>query len=285
MTGALSPAVIERTVYNCFCQEVESLKPGNVHRFAAGHDMVITDFLRSAEVSAPILAEASLSAGERLLESVRATRTAVGCNTNLGMLLLFVPLVMAVTKTRRGTLRQRLQAALRDLDTPAEATLYFEAIRLASPGGLGQVEEYDVNEPVRAGVMAAMCAAQHRDRIARQYVDDYSDVFGEALSILRGCSDRWHSVEWALVACYLSFLSQFADSHIVRKYGAVVACDVQRQAGEISTTFIKAEDPEEVAPLLLKFDARLKAEGINPGTSADLAAACLLIHELGKLLE
>lgn len=285
MTERLSPAVIERTVYRCLCQEVESLKPGNVHRFAAGHDMTVADFLRSAEVTAPILAKTSLSAGERLLEAVRATRAAAGCNTNLGMLLLFVPLVMAVERPRRGALQQRLHAALQELDTTAEAMLYFEAIRVASPGGLGRVEEHDVNSRPEVGVLAAMCAAQHRDRIARQYTHDYEDLFGEPLVILGECSERWHSVEWSLVACYLSFLSQFHDSHIIRKYGEPVASEVRQQAEKISTIFIKAGNPEEAAPLLLKFDARLKAEGINPGTSADLAAACLFIHELETLLE
>jgi triphosphoribosyl-dephospho-CoA synthase len=36
--------------------------------------------------------------------------------------------------------------------------------------------------------------------------------------------------------------------------------------------------------LLLGFDRRLKAQAINPGTSADLTVACLLVHFVGHRL-
>jgi len=38
-----------RMAYEYACeQETEALKPGNVHRFADGHGMAVTDFLTSA---------------------------------------------------------------------------------------------------------------------------------------------------------------------------------------------------------------------------------------------
>jgi len=34
--------------------------------------------------------------------------------------------------------------------------------------------------------------------------------------------------------------------------------------------------------MLMKFDKALKQKGVNPGTSADLTAASLLVYHLGK---
>ena len=82
--------------YRAAClAELAALKPGNVHRFADGHGMTVADFAASAEASAPTLAAAGAGVGERVLRSVEATRQAVGMNTNLGILLLAVPLAAA----------------------------------------------------------------------------------------------------------------------------------------------------------------------------------------------
>ena len=38
---------------NACMAELTALKPGNVHLFADGHGMLVQDFIKSAEVSAP----------------------------------------------------------------------------------------------------------------------------------------------------------------------------------------------------------------------------------------
>lgn len=284
MKDCLSEAAIHEAVLTAFHMDVTALKPGNVHRFAVGHDMSEADFEISAEVSVPWLLKPELKAGERLYEAVRATREAVGCNTNLGMLLLTVPLVIAVERPRQGGLRERLQGVLRTFNDVADAEYFFAAIRLAAPGGLGHSEQHDVANKAGVSILTAMCAAQHRDRVAYQYASGYADIFAESLNVLRDCKERWQSVEWSLVACYLSFLTQFPDSHITRKYGESIARDVRQQGEEILASFRSYKNPEEAASVLLKFDAQLKAKGINPGTSADLAVACLLVSELDTRL-
>lgn len=284
MRESLSRPAIETAVMRAMQQDVLSLKPGNVHRYAAGHDMTVADFETSARLSLPWLVRPGLGAGERLYHAVRATQEAVGCNTNLGILMLFIPLIMAVERSGEGGLQQRVKNVLQTFDGIADAEHFFAAIRLAAPGGLGDAEEHDVNQTATVSIREAMCAAQHRDRIAAQYVNGYADVFGDALNCLLECKERWRSVEWALVACYLSFLSQSSDSHIARKYGEAVALQVRQQGEEIFGQFITYKNPEEAAPLLFRFDTDLKAEGINPGTSADLAVACMLASEFDRLL-
>lgn len=284
MRESLSRPAIETAVMRAMQQDVLSLKPGNVHRYAAGHDMTVADFETSARLSLPWLVRPELGAGERLYHAVRATRETVGCNTNLGILMLFIPLIMAVERSGEGALQQRVKNVLQTFDDIADAEHFFAAIRLAAPGGLGDVEEHDVNQTATVSIREAMCAAQHRDRIAAQYVNGYADIFGNALNCLLEYKERWRSVEWALVACYLSFLSQSSDSHIARKYGEAVALEVRQQGEEIFSQFITYKNPEEAAPLLFRFDTDLKAEGINPGTSADLAVACMLASEFDRLL-
>src|SRR5688572_1169168 len=124
-----------QSAYVAACQaEIDALKPGNVHRFADGHRMTADEFLVSARVSAPALSDPALSAGRRILEAVRATRDAVGTNTNLGIVLLCAPLARAaeLDLDRRPAVAQ----VLASMDLEATRAV-FRAITLASPGGLG----------------------------------------------------------------------------------------------------------------------------------------------------
>ncbi|PGH57459.1 triphosphoribosyl-dephospho-CoA protein [Azospirillum palustre] len=257
--------------------EMMALKPGNVHVHAAGHGMTVEDFLLSAEAAAPEIARSGAPVGDRILRAVQATRRAVGCNTNLGILLLCAPLARAVEMPERRPLRDRLAAVLAVL-TVEDAEAAFEAIRLASPGGLGRAAEHDVAGPARGDLRTAMAAARSRDRIAAQYADGFRDVFDIGVARARSMPDS-DAVTLA-EAIYLEFLTAFPDSHILRKHGedratAVLseAREVHRQVAAVSSAAIRREH-------LFVFDARLKWQGINPGTSADLTVASLFAHRL-----
>lgn len=278
-----SRTLLERTIRSALYAEVMALKPGNVHRYAGGHGMTAGQFLESAEAIAPILADPALSVGERILAAVTATRERVGCNTNLGIVLLYAPLIRAFEMAGDvAGLHDRLQTVLASLDR-MEAARTFEAICLAAPGGLGVAPRYDVHQPPEGTLLQAMAAAQHRDRIARQYVTCYDDIFGLGLKVFCEFLRCWGGVEWAAVACYLSFLREFPDSHVERKFGGEVAREVQKKSALVLGKFITYSNPEEATPFLLEFDRELKEAGINPGTSADLTAACLLVHEFNEL--
>src|SRR5690348_11668277 len=75
--------------------ELDALKPGNVHAFADGHSMTAADFVRSAEAASRPLTQPGAKVGYRILRAVEATRAAVGMNTNLGIILLCAPLAAA----------------------------------------------------------------------------------------------------------------------------------------------------------------------------------------------
>jgi triphosphoribosyl-dephospho-CoA synthase len=274
----MSTAVAE--LFKAVCRaEVMALKPGNVHVHAAGHGMTVEDFLRSAEAAAPEIARPDAPVGRRILCAVQATRSVVDCNTNLGILLLCAPLARAAELPAVRPLHDRLSAELAAL-TVEDAEAAFEAIRLASPGGLGRAAEHDVAGPATVDLRTAMAAARSRDRIATQYADGYRDVFDIGVARARSMADS-DAVTMA-EAVYLEFLTAFPDSHILRKHGEEVAASVLAEAREVRRQVATASSAALRREHLFVFDARLKWQGINPGTSADLTVASLFAYWLER---
>lgn len=268
-----------REVYEDACRlEIEALKPGNVHLFADGHRMSAGQFLASARVSSGPLTDPDLSVGRRILEAIRATREAVGTNTNLGIVLLCAPLMRAA-EMPGGDLRDNLGAVLEGMDMD-DTKAVFDAIVLASPGGLGSADAHDVREKPKVHLLEAMREAAGRDRIARQYVTRYEDVFGTGLAALGEARSRGESGMWPTVFAYMAFLSDFADSHVARKHGNEAAEQVRREAVAVRAALDAASGEAARIDLLTGFDRRLKMRAVNPGTSADLTVACLLVDTL-----
>lgn len=261
--------------------ELDALKPGNVHVFADGHRMTAAQFVRSAEAAAGPLALSGASVGRRILGAVEATRAAVGTNTNLGIILLCAPLAAAAGQ-QPSDLRAALSRLLAALDIE-DARLAFRAITLASPGGLGHVEQHDVHAPATVSLRAAMAAAADRDRIARQYVSDFADVFGTGQQAVAAARARTLDRQSATLAVFLAFLAAFPDSHVVRKHGLATAEEVRRAADDFHVRF-QAADPAHLAGDLLAWDRALKDRNINPGTSADLTVATLFVARLASIL-
>lgn len=264
--------------------ELEAPKPGNVHVFAAGHNMTAEQFRVSADAAAGPLSESGASVGTRIERAVAATFAAVGANTNLGIILLCAPLAAAAERAAESTaLRDALGAVLRALDVD-DAALAFRAIVRAAPAGLGRSARHDVFAPATVGLREAMAEAAERDLVARQYTNDFADVFDLGLPRLEAMIAKHGEPTWAALAAYLGFLSAFPDSHIVRKRGAEAAATVRRDAVPLLARLQSAERPAQLLPDLLLWDAALKAAGINPGTSADLTVATLFAFRLRTVL-
>jgi triphosphoribosyl-dephospho-CoA synthase len=274
------------TAYRQAClSELDALKPGNVHRFSNGHGMTLEDFITSANVSAGPVTEPELGLGERIYKAVEATQEAVGCNTNLGILMLCAPLIQAVYEYNRqpGALRDKVSSVLQKVNALEMAWL-FRAIRLAAPGGLGESDEHDVRQPPSGELIEVMNHASERDQIARQYATGFSDLFDFALPQLRYYETRWDSKAWAITGLYLSLLAHFPDSHIRRKRGLYKAVAISLHATELIQGMSQVDMPQHYQLRLLQADNEFKREGINPGTSADLTVATLFISFLESML-
>ncbi len=262
--------------------ELDAPKPGNVNAFADGHRMTVDEFVRSANAAAAPLSARGARVGLRIHRAVMATFAAVGTNTNLGIILLCAPLAAAAERDA-ADLRRALHEVLQELDVD-DADLAFRSIVRAAPAGLGHSAQHDVFNPATVSLLEAMSAAANRDMVARQYATDFADIFDLGLPLFESVSQSKGEAKWATLATFLGFLSAFPDSHIARKFGAETANCVQRAALNFAAMLQAAEQPNQVLPALLTWDAALKAKAINPGTTADLTVATLFAHRLRNIL-
>lgn len=268
--------------------DVAVRKPGNVSVASPGHDMTAAQFIASAMAAAEALCEPGAPVGRRIEGAVAATQAAVGCNTNLGILLLCAPIARAA-EDGSPVLRGAIEAVLAGLSREDAAAAY-RAIARARPGGLGRTASQDVHDPPTVDLRAAMALAAERDRVARQYRDGFAECFdiglpalpdGFSLPPLAPGEAPDDATAAAVQALYLAWLASRPDSHIVRKHGMPVAQNVMRaaQGWRVRPAGAPALDAD---PAFTAWDLALKARGLNPGTTADLTVATLMLAALAS---
>jgi triphosphoribosyl-dephospho-CoA synthase len=227
---------------------------------------------------------ASAGVGRTVLDAVRVTSDLVPTNVNLGIALLLAPLAAV---PREAPLMQGV-ASLMDSLTAEDSKLVYEAIALAKAGGLGTVDEMDVQGPPPENLLLAMAAARDRDLIARQYVEDFALVLDQvAPHIANRLKLRW-SLTDAIVWTHVGLIAQHGDSLIERKCGP----EVGKQASALAAGVLAAGLPgepgnENYYRALSDFDFWLRSDGHrrNPGTTADLIAAALFVLLRDGLIE
>ncbi len=281
----ITPEVLQQAYLDACEAELQAFKPGNVSIHSEGHGMTVEDFRQSAKASAPPLCDPALSLGEKIFHAIAATRNAIGCNTNLGIVLLAAPMMEAcLNRTKCTALRENLRHVL-DHTTREDADWVYQAIRLASPAGLGESTEEDVHSEPTVTLLEAMKIAAGRDRIAWQYTNYYTNVFDLAIprynDWLSLCADE----QWATVGVFTGLLGAFPDSHIERKFGAQFTRMVTDRMTLVEQAMTVTGSHKQAMRILRKVDAEFKSAGINPGTTADLTVACLLAVRLDRLLK
>jgi triphosphoribosyl-dephospho-CoA synthase len=252
--------------------EVSAAKPGNITPAHDFSDTTYADMVRSALALGPVFARRRARrrrVGELIADGVAATARVTGANTNLGIVLLFAPLVRAeATRPRKESLRSATERILGQLevDDAAEA---FAAIVRARPGGLGDASEHDVRAPAGVGLREAMGAAAHRDSIASEYATGYGIVYETGLPLLTEALGEGVPTLDAIVSLHLGLLVSHPDTLIERKAGASAARAVTAAAREVRAGNLTLEE----------FDASLRGPDhrLNPGTTADLVAGTLLV--------
>ncbi len=264
--------------------EVSSPKPGNVNLYSDGHNMSVQQFIDSAHAIAPILSNPAYSVGESILKSVEATKKVAHCNTNLGIILLFAPLCAAMRQIDHfDALIPQLKSTLNQL-TNNDADNAYQAIRLAEAGGLGQSNEQDIFSPPTVTLKQAMKLAKNRDAIALQYCNNYMQVFEIGLPHLTKSINCGESVEWACAFAYLNLLTVLPDSLICRKYSLACAMKIQDKATHTLNKLNGNKRLSQIEAEITLWDKELKQKAINPGTTADLTAATLLVYAFSQAL-
>lgn len=316
-TNESKPRTISGLVSLACLLEVSAPKPGNVHRGADFEDVTFGDFVTSAVLLGESLqADLQRPLGEMVFQAVQRNRAAVGTNTNLGIVLLLAPLAKAIEKARGTRLTSKHISAVLDEVSVADGPRVFAAIRLAKPGGLGTADQLDVNQqggPVLdatgrelspVDLLQAMKLASHRDGIARQYAGGFAEIFEVGVPLVRLGNTHFNTIYEAIVFAHVAWMARAVDTLIERKCGVETALhakmlaaraldclpdlksELDRDRGSSSVMRESAEfgstgesELEQFWQAVGTLDFWLRSDGHrrNPGTTADLIAASLMV--------
>ena len=235
-----------------------------------------------------------------------------GGNTHLGVIMLFIPTSAAAGMTLINHDRvdvpelRRNFADVMDSTTSMDAAYVYEAINLANPGGLGKFsgeEAPDLTSPdagqslIRKGLTLkdVMDVSSRWDTVAREMVTALEISCGVGYPTLLDVYSETGDINVAVVHTYLKLLSLYPDTFVARHVGLKHTSDIakavemgMKKAREVSK---RADEILRLGGLtttegreaLFRFDEELRSRGLNPGTTADLTAASLMIAILNGL--
>jgi triphosphoribosyl-dephospho-CoA synthase len=296
---------ISKCLQTAILLEVTANKPGNVNLTVGFEGTQVEHFLASAVAASAALEEAAkrglavqngalkpsqLGMGELMRECVAdidAWQT--GGNTLLGTVMLFVPLAAAAGMTPMTvggvfdlpTLRANLKLAV-EATTAQDAVDLYEAIAIASPTGLNEAPELDVNDAQSkerllkddVSLFKVFQIAAGYDDICYEWVNNFPITFDAAYPYLTGQLKKT-SLSVAIVHTFLKVLSERPDTFISRKVGLENARKVSDNAGKILQA--GGVETAEGRESMVQFDQTLRTQGndYNPGTTADITSATL----------
>lgn len=269
-------------------------KPGNVHRTRNFDDMVFEDFIISGVVIGETIREATTQAksingnyesaelGRFILEAVQETDKWIANNTNLGIMMMCVPIACSAAISNSFDEIQSNVGILMDNTTVDDAVNLYDAINIADAGGMGDQEEFDVmsekaKDELRANnqtMFDVLKISAGWDRLANELTSSMPVCFDIGFPTFNELKSE--SINKATVLTFLTILSQIPDTLISRKYGDEVAQSVSDKVKELLTF----KDDDDFLDKLNEFDDYLYENKFNPGTTADLTAASIFISYL-----
>ena len=256
-------------------------KPGNVDRCRDHPGLHFSHFLAGA-VGARSGLEAAADpdgpgVGEAFEGAVAGMGRQSGGNTQFGALLLVVPLARTAAT---GDLSRDRASSVVEATTVEDAAGFYRAfdhvdVSVAEPPeGWGPLDVRRGSDAVPAlrerglTLEDVMAASAGRDGVAREWVEGFERSFRAAALIApdddnaadRPLTDR-------AATAYLELLAEEPDTFVAIRHGESTARSVSERARDALEGAI---DPDDLADELV-------AEGVNPGTTADLVAAGLFV--------
>ncbi len=255
--------------------EATAPKAGNVYPGREFGDLSFTDFVSAAEIAADAFNIPARRFSESILSAVQLNQSVIGSNANLGILLLLGPLTEVAHEFDRRVSQKNIAHTL-SLLTEQDASNVFQAIRLATPGGLGKVDKMDVTEHNsessgdELNLVEAMRLGRERDSIALQYTTDFADLLERIVPVIDRAIIACGDVLTGIANAHLELLASQPDTLIARKCGKEIAMGVMERAKQVDLENKESRDD---------FDRYLRSDGnrLNPGTTADLIAAGLFV--------
>jgi triphosphoribosyl-dephospho-CoA synthase len=256
-------------------------KPGNVDRRREYPDLRFEHFLAGAIGARRGL---ELAARERDVDggpagvgyaferAVAGMSNQEGGNTQFGALLVVVPLVRAAG---RGDLSPAGATAVVEATTVEDAAEFyraFEHVDVAVDDPPKGMDDLDVRRGADAvpavkerglTLRGVMERSADRDGVARELTGGFERTFGAARSIETGEGP----VDGRAAETFLELLAAAPDTFVATKHDAATARRVSERARE---AIAGGTDPDLLAEEFV-------AEGINPGTTADIVAGGLYV--------
>ena len=263
--------------------DVFSIKPGNVFHGHPAYGMTHKDFLQSSMACSDIICEKNMDIGEKILDCIKSSMDVVGCNTNLGIVLLCVPIVEALYMDKdHKFLQSNLKKVLNNIDKKQTKAIY-KAINSANAGGMGSKDEFDLNNSKSNDftLLEAMNFASSYDYIAEEYSNNFNNIINVITPNWRKYFKLMNNDEHATTATFLDLISTKPDSLIARKYDLDKAEEVSARFKDIAQEYCELKNPNILNNKLLLLDSELKIQGINPGTTADVVVASIFLSRLG----
>lgn len=281
-------------------------KPGNIHRNRDFETTKFEHFLCSAVAITPSMVTLALNGallglnrtttsevelGKHILEAISDTqRWQHGGNTNLGSVMLLAPLCVGAGAASSsgmmttGGIRREVERVMHGT-TPEDAINLYEAIRVARPGGLTPVNEFDVNkESSREEIMQKGVSlysifemSSTRDGISKELISGMRTTFEIGHPAFKKAYQETQDTNIATVNTYLTILSMEPDSFVIRKSGEKVAHDIMKRAKEALEA--GGLNSGRGRKMVMSLDDELAKQGskLNPGTTADLTCSSIMV--------
>ena len=257
-------------------------KPGNVDRERDFPDLRFEHFLAGAVGAGPGLhaAEEGAPVGEAFERAVSGMSQQAGGNTQFGALLLLVPLVRAAADSQdaSGDLSPEDATRVVEATTTEDAANFYRAFDHADvfvddppedaqaldvrrgSDAIPAVEERD------ATMYDVLALGDDDDDVAAEWTGGFERTFWAADRLADLPDDAPASAKAAQV--YLELLAREPDTLVAKQHGAKTAESVR----------VRAQEALEGGPeVVAAFAESLVADGVNPGTTADLTAAGLFV--------
>ena len=269
-------------------------KPGNVHRTRDFHDMVFEDFLISGIAIGDTVKSlcdhtknnkndlSKINLGEYILKGVLQTDKWVKNNTNLGIIMMIMPIAASASICSNfDDLSEKVNEILK-ATTVSDATYLYKAINIADAGGMGSQNEYDVTnddairelEKNKQTMFDVLEISASWDSLANELTSSMQVTFKIGFPTFHKLKNKY-SLNDATLETFLTILSQVPDTLISRKYGIKKAREVSSKGKNVLNS-----NKDEFLNNLNVFDNYLFENKYNPGTTADLTAASIMISYL-----
>ncbi|MFX0097641.1 MAG: triphosphoribosyl-dephospho-CoA synthase [Candidatus Hodarchaeota archaeon] len=218
-----------------------------------------------------------------------------GGNINLGTVFLLSPLCasagisIATSGVKAKKLRENMEFVFKNT-TPQDAIELYNTITVAKPGGLGHSSKLDVTDPKSKSeilekqitLLDVFRISAEWDDISREWITNFEITFDLGYPTFSRILKEIGDVNVATVNTYLTILSSLQDTLIKRKAGQRAAESVRKKAEMI----LKSGGllSEKGTDLIWRLDEQLSKKNglLNPGTTADLTAASIMVALLER---